>query len=199
VPYDRDVKAFDERATGYETGWRGRLHHEISDRVVEIALAGAPQPRRILDVGSGTGYVLRKLAAALPSAAELTGIDAAPGMVRVASDQAGDERLQFLSGTAEQLPFPDESFDLVVSTTSFDHWTDQRAGLAECARVLAPGGHLVLTDQFSLMLWPTLLTSRTGKARTRSRATRLLTGVGFRSPQWHRLYAVIIQTVTATK
>ena len=199
MPYDRDVKAFDERATGYETGWRGRLHHEISDRVVEIALAGAPQPRRILDVGSGTGYVLRKLAAALPSAAELTGIDAAPGMVRVASDQAGDERLQFLSGTAEQLPFPDESFDLVVSTTSFDHWTDQRAGLAECARVLAPGGHLVLTDQFSLMLWPTLLTSRTGKARTRSRATRLLTGVGFRSPQWHRLYAVIIQTVTATK
>src|SRR5579863_3710718 len=96
VPYDRDVKAFDERATGYETGWRGRLHHEISGRAIEVALAVAPAPRRVLDVGSGTGYVLRKLAAALPSAAGLTGIDPAPGMVRVASDQAEDERLRFL-------------------------------------------------------------------------------------------------------
>lgn len=198
MPYDRDVKAFDERATGYDTGWRGRLHHEISDRAIAVALAAAPNPRRVLDVGSGTGYILRKLAAALPSAVELTGIDPAPGMVRVASEQAGDERLRFVSGTAERLPFPDGAFDLVISTTSFDHWTDQRAGLAECARVLAPGGHLVLTDQFSLMLWPTLLTSRKGKARTRARATRLLTAVGFRSPQWHRLYATIIQSVTAT-
>jgi ubiquinone/menaquinone biosynthesis C-methylase UbiE len=199
MPYDRDVKDFDERAPEYEAGWRGRLHHEISGRAIEIALAMAPAPRRVLDVGSGTGYVLRKLAAALPSAEDLTGIDPAPGMVQVASEQAGDERLRFLSGTAEQLPFPDGTFDLVISTTSFDHWTDQRAGLAECARVLAPGGHLVLTDQFSLMLWPTLLTSRKGKARLRSRANRLLTGAGFRSPQWHRLYAAIIQTITATK
>jgi SAM-dependent methyltransferase len=38
---------------------------------------------------------------------------------------------------AERLPWPAATFDLVVSTTSFDHWTDQRAGLAECARVLA--------------------------------------------------------------
>jgi SAM-dependent methyltransferase len=45
----------------------------------------------------------------------------------------------------EVLPFPEGSFDLVVSTTSFDHWADQRAGLRECARVLAPGGWLVLT------------------------------------------------------
>jgi ubiquinone/menaquinone biosynthesis C-methylase UbiE len=202
MPYDRDVKAFSERAPGYEAGWRGNLHHEISGRAIEVALAEAPNARRVLDVGSGTGYVLRKLAAALPSATELTGIDPAPGMVRVASEQAeqaGDERLRFVSGTAEQMPFPDGAFDLVISTTSFDHWTGQRAGLAECARVLAPGGHLVLTDQFSLLLWPTLLASRKGKARTRSRATRLLTGVGFRSPQWHRLYAVIVQTVTATK
>jgi len=44
--------------------------------------------------------------------------------------------------TAERLPWPAATFDLVVSTTSFDHWADQRAGLAECARVLAPGGCL---------------------------------------------------------
>jgi len=53
VPYDRDVKAFDGRAPGYEAGWRGRLHHEISGRAVQVALAAAPNPRRVLDVGSG--------------------------------------------------------------------------------------------------------------------------------------------------
>jgi hypothetical protein len=57
----------------------------------------------------------------------------------------------------------------------------------------------VLTDQFSVLLWPTLVGSHRGKARTRGRATGLITSAGLRSPQWHRLYAVIIQTATATK
>jgi hypothetical protein len=87
----------------------------------------------------------------------------------------------------------------VVSTTSFDHWTDQGAGIRECARALAPGGTLVLTDQFSNLLWPTMLGRRRGKARTRSRATRLITAAGLRDPQWHPCYAVIIQSVTAVK
>jgi SAM-dependent methyltransferase len=87
----------------------------------------------------------------------------------------------------------------VVSTTSFDHWTDQAAGIRECARALVPGGILVLTDQFSNLLWPTMLGSRRGKARTRSRAARLITAAGMREPQWSSCYAVIIQSVTAAK
>jgi hypothetical protein len=54
---------------------------------------------------------------------------------------------------------------------------------------------LVLVDQFSRWLLPTLATSRRGKART----TALLLRAGFRSPQWHRLCALIINAVTATK
>ena len=199
MPHDRDVKAFDERAPGYESGWLGQLHHDIDNRAVDLALAAAPDARRVLDVGSGTGYVLRQLAGRLPTATELTGVDPAPEMIRVARQAATDERLRFVEGTAEHLPAPDGAFDLVISTTSFDHWADQAAGLAECARVLATGGHMVLTDQFSVLLWPTLTGSRRGKARTRGRATRLITSAGLRSPQWHRLYAVIIQTATATR
>jgi ubiquinone/menaquinone biosynthesis C-methylase UbiE len=100
-------------------------------------------------------------------------------------------------GTAERLPGPAATFVLVVSTTSFDHWADQRAGLAECAPVLASGGRLVLADQFSVLL-PTLLAGRRDKARTRRRAARLVTAAGLRSPHWHRLYAAIVQAVTAT-
>jgi len=199
MPHDRDVQAFDDRAATYESGYLGRLHHEISDRVADLALRQVPAPRRVLDVGSGTGYLLGVLAGRLPDAVELTGVDAAPFMVTVARANAPDERLRFLHGTAEQLPVPDSSYDLVVSATSFDHWTDQAVGLTECARVLAPGGTLVLADQFSLLLLPTLLAGRRGKARTRTRATRLVTAAALRTPKWHRLYAVLIQAVTAVR
>ena len=196
---DRDVAAFGERAQGYDEGWRGRMHHQIADRAADLALSCVPAPRRILDVGCGTGYLLGRLAARAPQAEVLAGIDAAPAMIEVARAAAADGRLRFVAGTAERLPWPAATFDLVVSTTSFDHWTDQRAGLAECARVLAPGGCLVLADLFSALLLPTLLAGRRGKARTRRRATHLLTAAGLHSPRWHRLYAVIIQAATATK
>ena len=60
-------------------------------------------------------------------------------MIEVASESVDDNRLKFSAALAEHLPFPDGTFDLVVSTTSFDHWSDQEAGLRECARVLTPG------------------------------------------------------------
>jgi ubiquinone/menaquinone biosynthesis C-methylase UbiE len=131
---DRDVAAFGERAQGYDEGWRGRMHHQIADRAADLALTCAPAPRRVLDVGCGTGYLLGRLAARVPRAEVLAGIDAAPAMIEVARAAAADDRLRFVAGTAGRLPWPGATFDLVVSTTSFDHWADQQAGLAECAR-----------------------------------------------------------------
>jgi len=196
---DRDVAAFGERAQRYDQDWRGRLHHQIADRTADLALTCVPAPKQILDVGCGTGYLLGQLAARAPQAGALAGIDAAPAMIRVARSAATDGRVRLVVGTAEQLPWPDRTFDLVVSTTSFDHWADQRVGLAQCARVLAPGGCLVLADLFSVLLLPTLLVGRRGKVRTKRRATQLLMAAGLHSPQWHRLDTVIIQAVTATK
>jgi ubiquinone/menaquinone biosynthesis C-methylase UbiE len=198
--HDRDVAAFDERAPEYENGWMGRMHHDIADKAADLALTYAPAPRRILDVGCGTGYLIRQLATRAPDALELAGIDAATAMIETACSLSDDSRISLGTGTAEALPYPDQSFDLVVSTTSFDHWADQQAGLTECARVLAPGGHLVLIDQFSALLVPTLLFGgRRDKARTKRRATRLLAAAGFQSPQWHGLYAIIIRAVVAVK
>lgn len=196
---DRDVEAFAERAPGYENGWRGKLHRDIADRVADVALTCSPTPRRILDVGCGAGYLLRQVAARVPEAIELVGIDAAAAMIDVARANARDVRLHFSVGLAERLPYADATVDLVLSTTSFDHWVDQQAGLTECARVMAPGAHLVLADQFSAWLLPTLLGSRHGKARTKARATRLIVAAGLHGVEWHDLDAVIIRAATATK
>jgi ubiquinone/menaquinone biosynthesis C-methylase UbiE len=199
VTHDRDIAAFDVRAGSYESGWRGRLHQQIADRTADLALTLAPAPQRILDVGSGTGYLLRQLAVRCPQAAELAGVDPAPAMIAAARTAATDGRLRWLEGTAEELPLPAGSFDLVVSTTSFDHWADQQAGLTQCARVLSPGGWLVLTDLFSAWLAPTLIASRRHKARTKRRATRLLAAAGFRAIQWHDVQTIIIRTATARR
>jgi len=102
-------------------------------------------------------------------------------------------------GVAERLPYPEGHFDLVVTSTSFDHWKDQGGGLRECARVIVPGGHLVLSDLFSLWLAPTLIFGHRGHVRTKRRATTLLKRAGFRTVTWHRLYQLIIATAVATK
>jgi SAM-dependent methyltransferase len=104
-----------------------------------------------------------------------------------------------VEGTAEGVPFPEGYFDLAVSTTSFDHWADQQRGLSECARVLAPGGFLVLTDLFSAWLAPTLVGGRRHKARTKKRAGRLLDGAGFEAIRWHGVEGVVIRAVTARR
>jgi ubiquinone/menaquinone biosynthesis C-methylase UbiE len=174
------------------------MHHDIAGQAAELAVAVQAAPRRVLDVGCGTGYLLRLLAERYPQATELAGIDAAPSMIETAEQVADDQRLRFTVGVAERLPFPDDAFDLVVSTTSFDHWADQQEGLRECARVLAPGGQLMLADLFSPLLLPSLLAGRSGKARTKRRASQLVRAAGFHSLAWHDLHAVIIKAVTAT-
>lgn len=175
------------------------MHRDIAARTADLAVTTWASPRHVLDVGCGTGLLLRMLAARLPDAESFVGIDAAPGMIRTAKSMADDSRLRFSGGVAENLPYPDESFDLVVSTTSFDHWQDQNAGLGECARVLASSGQLILTDLFSPLFIPSLLVGRRDRARTKHRAETLLRAAGFRTSEWHTLYRLIIGTVVASK
>jgi ubiquinone/menaquinone biosynthesis C-methylase UbiE len=199
MPPHRDRAAFERRAAGYEIGWLGHLHHEIAERTATLALDLTGSPKRILDIGCGTGYLLRLLACQSPNTLELVGIDPSAAMIGSAKASSRDPRLQFTVALAEALPYPEGFFDLAVSTTSFDHWSDQQAGLAECARVLTPGAPFVLVDQFSWWLTPTLVAGRRGKARTKDRGKRLLVAAGFQSPEWHNLYAVIIKAAVTTK
>jgi len=197
VERDRDVAAFERRAQSYEHGWLGRWHVRLARDVARRVIAIDPAADRVLDVGCGTGALLRELSRRATSAEELVGVDAAAGMVAVARARLeGGTRARVEVAEAESLPFDDDSFDVVVSTLSFDHWADQQRGLAECARVLRPRGTLVLVDLFSPLLWPTTMLGRRGRARTIRRAARRLRAAGFTGWDTERLYPLIRMIIT---
>jgi ubiquinone/menaquinone biosynthesis C-methylase UbiE len=107
-------------------------------------------PTAVLDVGCGTGALLRKLESRLPDGIDLAGVDPAPAMLEVGRTKLGAaSRIRLEKAFAEQLPFPNRSFDLVVSTVSFHHWSDRPAGLREAGRVLRAGGGILLADHFT--------------------------------------------------
>jgi ubiquinone/menaquinone biosynthesis C-methylase UbiE len=142
-----DVDRFDRWAATYERSYLQRLVFEPVHRtLVEVALRERPDARAILDVGCGTGRLLRALSAAFPGA-RLDGVDAAPSMAAQARAMApAGMAVTFTQATAEKLPFPDGSFDLVFSSMTFHHWADQQAGIAEVGRVMAPDGRWLLAD-----------------------------------------------------
>ena len=142
-----DVGRFDEWAPTYERHWMQRLVFDpIQKTLLNLAAAQVPRPRSILDVGCGTGRLLRTTAQRFP-AARLEGVDAAPQMVRTAIHLLPPgASINVQEATAEALPFADGQFDLVFSTMTFHHWADQPKGVSEVARVLAPEGRWLLAD-----------------------------------------------------
>jgi ubiquinone/menaquinone biosynthesis C-methylase UbiE len=142
-----DVHRFDRWARTYDRHWMQRLIFDRVHRtVLDLAAQEVVQPTAILDIGCGTGRLLRAAELRFPGA-ELVGVDAAGEMVRQAEpSRPRGGPLRFQQATAEELPFPAARFDLVFSTLTFHHWHDQRQGVAEVARVLAPGGSWLLAD-----------------------------------------------------
>ena len=94
-----------------------------------------PPDGRALEVGCGEGRVSRDLAA---RGYRVTGLDAAPTLVRAAAEL--DPHGEYLVGHAEELPFPDQAFDLVVAYNALMDVADMPRTVSEVARVLRPGG-----------------------------------------------------------
>ena len=141
---ERDIERFDQWADTYENS---RLQQVIFDRAHQATLALAAnivhQPTNVLDIGCGTGKLLRQ-AHTYWLQAQLIGVDPANGMIEVAKRLTPDAT--FYTGMAEALPLQDASVDLALSTLSFHHWQDQAAGIREVARVLRPEGCFILVD-----------------------------------------------------
>lgn len=135
-------------AAGYDS-LSGLLLGSFYASVAADVAAAAPTGGRILDVGCGPGHLASRLAR--DHGLEVTGLDLDPAMIeraRANTEQAvaAEHRPTFVVGGVAELPFPDGSFDLVVSTLSMHHWADATAGQAEIGRVLRPGGRALVWD-----------------------------------------------------
>lgn len=141
------IKEFTEAAKVYESGHAG-IYEMCKDDYPQMLEELELEPfEDALDVGCGTGAVLELLHARYPSK-HLTGLDLTPGMIDVARAKQLDN-VSFAVGDAEALPFKPRSFDAVLCSNSFHHYPHPERFFAEVARVLRPGGRLVLRDYTS--------------------------------------------------
>ena len=140
---EADVQEFNRRAATYETSSeQGHIFDRVQRTVLNLAKTER-SPEAILDVGCGTGRLLRKAKEQWPNS-RLIGVDAAEKMIEQAKQLFTQAEFHF--AIAESLPLPDASVDLAFSTLSFHHWTDQAKGVSEVARVLRPHGRFLLAD-----------------------------------------------------
>lgn len=140
---------FDLRASTYDDSvLQEFLFVPVHQRALQLGRRLLPQAGGVLDVGCGTGRLLRAARGCYP-AAELVGVDLAGRMVASAIAVTPTRlAVRYVQARAECLPFPDASFDLVFATMSLRHWANLPAGIAEAARVLSPPGMIVLGDIF---------------------------------------------------
>ena len=157
-------------------------------RKMTLELGEVRPGQKLLDVGCGTGSLAILANAKAGPDGEVHGIDASPEMIEVArrkADNAGAD-VRFQVGLIEDIPFPDDQFDLALSSFMVHHLPDdlKRKGLAEIYRVLKPDGHFLTVDfgasSNSLISHLMLLY---GHSRTQSNAQELMTmmeDTGFR-------------------
>lgn len=159
------------------------VHDAILHRIADL------RPATVLDLGCGTGQLSRRLATTFPSATVL-GIDVSTGMLERAAaaddDPADAASVSYAQADAQRLPFAAASIDVVVCTESFHWYTDQAAALSDLARVLVPGGRLLIASIATVtgvgdaaLRQASTLAGRPVRAVPKRRMRELLTDAGF--------------------
>jgi ubiquinone/menaquinone biosynthesis C-methylase UbiE len=141
---ERSVTQFGTSAANYLTS---PVHATGTDLERLKKVAVQQQPARALDLGCGAGHA--SFALARGGARRITAYDPSSDMLAVVAREAatrGHHGIETCVGGAEVLPVESNTFDLVVTRYSAHHWADLPRALAECARVTAPGGRLVVID-----------------------------------------------------
>jgi len=127
----------------------------VAQREQVLALLSARSGERILDVGSGPGYLVASLADAVGPGGVVHGLDPSAPMNALAAELTADRPWVHIdTGDALALPYPDATFDAAVSTQVYEYVADIPAALAELRRVLRPGGRaLVLDTDWDSVVW----------------------------------------------
>jgi ubiquinone/menaquinone biosynthesis C-methylase UbiE len=140
---DAVQRQFGAVAAAYATSPIHSSGPDLAELVAAAALTGA---ERVLDLGCGAGHTALNIA---PKAAEVVAVDVTQEMLDVAAGLARERGLanvRFERADVLALPFDDATFDLVTSRYSAHHYADPARALAEAARVLRPGGRMLLVD-----------------------------------------------------
>jgi len=160
---------------------------------------------RVLEVGIGTGLSLPHY----PADVTLTGVELSPVMLAIARKRAADlgRDIELREGDAEQLPYPDASFDTVVCALALCTIPDPAKAVGEMYRVLVPGGRLLLLDHVGSS-WPPIyaaqwllerLTVRLAGEHFTRRQLPLVRAAGFEIEEVERLKAGTVERVHARK
>lgn len=125
---------------------KSSVHAQSPDLAALVTLMRNRPGTRVLDLGCGGGHVTFNVA---PLVREIVAYDLSSEMLNVVERVAGERGLANVTvrqGVVEDLPFEDESFDVVLSRFSAHHWRDLDVGLREATRVLKPSGMAALVD-----------------------------------------------------
>ncbi len=139
-------------------GYAPEMVHKLPEAVAAcycgvgnpFSLGPLREGEAVLDIGCGAGVDSIMAAQLVGAAGTVTGIDLVHEMLaraRANARLAGIDNVTFLESSAEKLPFPDGSFDAVISNGVFNLVVDKVKALGEVFRVLKPGGRLLLADQ----------------------------------------------------
>ncbi|WP_100898477.1 class I SAM-dependent methyltransferase [Nostoc flagelliforme] len=189
---------FDRWAPSYDWLFPSVFYRAVHKRLLEYV--DLPESANVLDIGCGTGHLLKRLATQFPDM-QAIGLDLSANMLRVARQSNRHRpRLIYVEGKAESLPFADGQFDAVFSTISFLHYLEPKQVLSEIARVLSPGGRFYLVDFTSIKeTEPQLLPVSTLGIRLYSPNQRQLLGssAGLLCLNHHYLLGPVLLTVFA--
>jgi ubiquinone/menaquinone biosynthesis C-methylase UbiE len=140
------------------------------ERLARELAAGLPNGARVLEVAPGPGFLSVALAKLGPY--EVTGVDISESFVRMASEYAQKEgaHVQFVHGSASDLPLPANSFDLVVCRAAFKNFSEPLRAINEMHRVLKPGGQALIIDLCKDASWKEIVAYVDGLSLTRTSA-----------------------------
>lgn len=128
-------------AATYDRRWSFYVNATLQETLQRVVIK--PQDR-VLDLGCGTGSLLELIYARFPKAS-LAGLDPSVEMLSVAREKL-PASVDFRSGSAERIPFENDSFDVLLSTNAFHYFRRPTQAIQEMIRVLKPQGSLIITD-----------------------------------------------------
>jgi ubiquinone/menaquinone biosynthesis C-methylase UbiE len=141
---EKNKQAFTGQSQGFSS--EGDTYADAEELAWMLEDLPVSPDAQALDIASGTGEFARALA---PHVGTVIGLDATDAMMEQGKkfiEQAGIENISFKKGIVQDIPFEDETFDIVSSRYAFHHFADPRPVISEMARVCKTGGHVIIVD-----------------------------------------------------